>query len=220
MDVIIRALSVSRSVCRLVAHFMRCLKSRPRPATGDRRLTDDDDDDDVVVSNGPRTRRRRLRRRRLPSRRAVTTPRSRSRVHFIRRACATRIHARAQPMYACACACACASTRRDERVGACGLCRRRRFPSSSSFPVVIVSLVARVIPPTHTTSNVVRENHRHARAPPHRRVTRPARNHHMAWILFRDFAAKIAKTMEAKIMHTHIYIRAMCAMCDAMGGDP
>ena len=160
-------------------------------------------------------RRRRLRRRRLPSRRAVTTPRSRSRVHFIRRACATRIHARAQPMYACACACACASTRRDERVGACGLCRRRRFPSSSSFPVVIVSLVARVIPPTHTTSNVVRENHRHARAPPHRRVTRPARNHHMAWILFRDFAAKIAKTMEAKIMHTpsHIYVRCVrCAM--------
>ena len=160
-------------------------------------------------------RRRRLRRRRLPSRRAVTTPRSRSRVHFIRRACATRIHARAQPMYACACACACASTRRDERVGACGLCRRRRrFPSSSSFPVVIVSLVARVIPPTHTTSNVVRENHRHARAPPHRRVTRPARNHHhMAWILFRDFAAKIAKTMEAKIMHTHIYIYVRCVRC-------
>ena len=162
------------------------------------------------MDRAPR-RRRRLRRRRLPSRRAVTTPRSRSRVHFIRRACATRIHARAQPMYACACACACASTRRDERVGACGLCRRRRFPSSSSFPVVIVSLVARVIPPTHTTSNVVRENHRHARAPPHRRVTRPARNHHMAWILFRDFAAKIAKII-AKIMHTHIYYT--CDVCD------
>ena len=160
-------------------------------------------------------RRRRLRRRRLPSRRAVTTPRSRSRVHFIRRACATRIHARAQPMYACACACACASTRRDERVGACGLCRRR-FPSSSSFPVVIVSLVARVIPPTHTTSNVVRENHRHARAPPHRRVTRPARNHHMAWILFRDFAAKIARNHGSE-NHAHeayiLYVRCVrCAM--------
>ena len=163
-------------------------------------------------------RRRRLRRRRLPSRRAVTTPRSRSRVHFIRRACATRIHARAQPMYACACACACAcaSTRRDERVGACGLCRRRRrFPSSSSFPVVIVSLVARVIPPTHTRHRTSSEKTTATRAPPHRRARAPhvTGNHHWRGYCFEILPRKSSRKPWKRKSCTRIYIYT-CDVCD------